>query len=173
MGARLYAAMSLADGRRPLLDRSSAASSASAQFRTARSHRFTPPSTRTPALGRALGRTLSGLLSGERTIDVDVLALSREGEDKPSQSEAGAGLLATIRKQGFAERDPNAGRPRSSGTVRASIIVNQHVLATVRMTYLLRRRVVALRPPVQTLADNIAASVSVAAAIAATLGLMS
>ena len=73
-------------------------------------------------------------------------------------------LLATIRKQGFAERDPMV-EPRSSGTVALPITVNQRVLATVGMTYFtsaLDRADVVQRyvPLVKTLADNIAASVS-------------
>ena len=55
--------------------------------------------------------------------------------------------------------------PRSSGTIAVPIIVNQRVLATVGMTYFtsaLDRADVVQRyvPLVNTLADNIAASVS-------------
>ena len=73
-------------------------------------------------------------------------------------------LLAAIRKQGFAERDPMV-EPRSSNTIAVPIIVNGRVLATVGMTYFtsaLDRADIVERyvPLVKGLADNIAASVS-------------
>jgi IclR family mhp operon transcriptional activator len=96
---------------------------------------------------------------------LDMLARSQEPEDKPAADRKRAlGLLAAIRKLGFAERDPMV-EPRSSGTIAVPIIVNRRVLATVGMTYFtsaLDRTDVVQRyvPLVQTLADNIAASVS-------------
>jgi IclR family mhp operon transcriptional activator len=96
---------------------------------------------------------------------LDMLARSQEPEDKLAADRKRAlGLLATIRKQGFAERDPMV-EPRSSGTIAVPIIVNRRVLATVGMTYFtsaLDRTDVVQRyvPLVRTLADNIAASVS-------------
>jgi IclR family mhp operon transcriptional activator len=73
-------------------------------------------------------------------------------------------LLATIRKQGFAERDQMV-EPRSSGTIAVPVIVNGRVLATAGMTYFtsaLDRADVVQRyvPLLKSLAGNIAASVS-------------
>jgi IclR family mhp operon transcriptional activator len=117
-------------------------------------------------LGRALGRSyLAFCPVSERSMLLDMLARSHESEDKLATDRKRAlALLATIRKQGFAERDPMV-EPRSSGTVALPIIVNQRVLATVGMTYFttaLDRADVVQRyvPLVKTLADNIAASVS-------------
>jgi len=73
-------------------------------------------------------------------------------------------LLAAIRRQGFAERDPMV-EPRSSGTVAVPIVINRRVLATTGMTYftsaldhseIVRRYV----PLMKALADNIAVSVA-------------
>ena len=94
---------------------------------------------------------------------LDMLTRSQESEDKLATEQKRA-LLATIRKQGFAERDPMV-EPRSSGTIAVPIIVNHRVLAIVGMTYFtsaLDRAAVAERyvPLVKALADNIAASVS-------------
>ena len=96
---------------------------------------------------------------------LDMLARSQESEDKLATDRKRAlALLAAIRKQGFAERDPMV-EPRSSSTTAVPIVVNGRVLATVGMTYFtsaLYRADVVQRyvPLVQTLADNIAASVS-------------
>jgi IclR family transcriptional regulator, mhp operon transcriptional activator len=73
-------------------------------------------------------------------------------------------LLASIRKQGFAERDPMV-EPRSSGTVAVPVVGTAKVLATVGMSYFmsaLDRRDVVLRyaPLIQALADNISSSVA-------------
>jgi Transcriptional regulator len=101
----------------------------------------------------------------ERSMLLDMLTRSQEGEDKlATERKRALALLATIRKQGFAERDPMV-EPRSSGTIALPIIVNQRVLATVGMTYFtsaLDRADVVQRyvPLVKALADNIAASVS-------------
>ena len=94
-----------------------------------------------------------------------MLERMREPEDKlATERKRALSLLAAIRKQGFAERDPMV-EPRSSGTIALPIIVNQRVLATVGMTYFtsaLDRADVVQRyvPLVKALADNIAASVS-------------
>ena len=96
---------------------------------------------------------------------LDMLTRSGEGEDKLATDRKRAlALLATVRRQGFAERDPMV-EPRSSNTIAVPIIVNARVLATVGMTYftsalgradLVQRYV----PLLKGLADNIAASVS-------------
>ncbi len=117
-------------------------------------------------LGRALGRAyLAFCATSERSMLLDMLTRSQEPEDKlATERKRALALLATIRKQGFAERDPVV-EPRSSGTIALPIIVNQRVLATVGMTYFtsaLDRADVVQRyvPLVKALADNIAASVS-------------
>ena len=117
-------------------------------------------------LGRALGRAyLAFCPTSERSMLLDMLTRSQEGEDKfATERKRALALLTTIRKQGFAERDPMV-EPRSSGTIALPIIVNQRVLATVGMTYFtsaLDRADVVQRyvPLVKTLAGNIAASVS-------------
>ena len=118
-------------------------------------------------LGAGAGARLSGLLSDERTLDAARHADTVAGggrQTRHRKRKRALALLATIRKQGFAERDPMV-EPRSSGTIAVPIIVNQRVLATVGMTYFmsaLDRADVVQRyvPPVKALADNIAASVS-------------
>ena len=117
-------------------------------------------------LRRALGRAYIAFCpAGERSMLLDMLARSREPEDALAADRRRAlALLAAIRKQGFAERDPLV-EPRSSGTIAVPIRADGRVLATVGMTYfvsaidrddILQRYV----PLVQALADNIAASVA-------------
>jgi IclR family mhp operon transcriptional activator len=117
-------------------------------------------------LGRALGRAyLAFCPMSERSMLLDMLARSQESEDKlATERKRALALLAAIRKQGFAERDPMV-EPHSSSTIAAPVMVNGRVLATVGMTYFtsaLDRADVVQRyvPLVKGLADNIAASVS-------------
>ncbi|KRR17987.1 hypothetical protein CQ13_11570 [Bradyrhizobium retamae] len=87
-------------------------------------------------LGRALGRAyLAFCPVSERSMLLDMLARSQEAEDKlATERKRALVLLATIRKQGFAERDPMV-EPRSSNTIALPVIVNRRVLVTVGMTY--------------------------------------
>jgi IclR family mhp operon transcriptional activator len=117
-------------------------------------------------LGRALGRAyLAFCPMSERSMLLDMLTRSQEPEDKPATDRKRAlSLLATVRKQGFAERDQMV-EPRSSGTIAVPIIVNGRVLATVGMTYFmsaLDRADIVQRyvPLLKGLAGNIAASVA-------------
>ena len=117
-------------------------------------------------LGRALGRAyLAFCPTSERSMLLDMLTLSQEGEDKlATERKRALALLGTIRKQGFAERDAMV-EPRSSNTIALPVIGNDRVLATVGMTYFtsaLDRTDVVQRyvPLVKAMADNIAASVS-------------
>jgi IclR family mhp operon transcriptional activator len=117
-------------------------------------------------LGRALGRAyLAFCPTSERSMLLDMLTRSQEPEDKPATDRKRAlSLLATVRKQGFAERDQMV-EPRSSGTAAVPIIVNGRVLATVGMTYFmsaLDRADIVQRyvPLLKGLAGNIAASVA-------------
>jgi IclR family mhp operon transcriptional activator len=117
-------------------------------------------------LGRALGRAyLAFCPIAERSMLLDLLSRSSDSEDAPARDRKRAlELLAAIRKQGFAERDPMV-EPRSSGTIAAPIMDRRNVLATVGMTYftsalsrseLMQHYV----PRVLALADNISASVA-------------
>jgi IclR family mhp operon transcriptional activator len=115
-------------------------------------------------LGRALGRAyLAFCPTSERSMLLDMLARSQQAEDRLDRKRALA-LLATIRKQGFAERDQMV-EPRSSGTAAVPIIAGGRVLATVGMTYFtsaLDRAEIVQRyvPLLKSLAGNIAASVA-------------
>jgi IclR family mhp operon transcriptional activator len=115
-------------------------------------------------LRRALGRAyLAFCPAEERSMLLDLLARSKEPEDGLIvDRKRTLSLLASIRKQGFAERDPTV-EPRSSGTIAVPILGNGKVLATVGMSYfisaidrqdLIKRFV----PLMQNLADNVAAS---------------
>jgi len=117
-------------------------------------------------LRRALGRAyLAFCPAEERSMLLDLLARSHEPEDQLIGDRRRTQLLlAAVRKQGFAERDPMV-EPRSSGTVAVPIVGNGKVLATVGMTYFIsaidRRDVIERYAPlVQTLAEDISASVA-------------
>lgn len=117
-------------------------------------------------LGRALGRAyLAFCPVSERSILLDMLERSQGAEDRPARERKRAlSLLAAIRKQGFAERDPMV-QPRSSNTIAVPIVLDGRVLATVGMTYFtsaLDRAEIVRRyvPLLQSLAGNIASSVS-------------
>ena len=117
-------------------------------------------------LRRALGRAYIAFCpAGERSMLLDMLARSREPEDQLAADRRRAlALLAAIRKQGFAERDPMV-EPRSSGTIAVPIVNNQRVLATAGMTYFMSAvdRADIVRhylPLMKALADNIAVSVA-------------
>ena len=140
--------------------------SASAPFPTARSRHFTAPSTCTSACSGGRWGVPTWPSAPWRTLDAARHAGTVAGGRRQTchRAKRALALLATIRKQGFAERDPMV-EPRSSGTIAVPIIVNQRVLATVGMTYFtsaLDRADVVQRyvPLVKALADNIAASVS-------------
>jgi IclR family transcriptional regulator, mhp operon transcriptional activator len=117
-------------------------------------------------LRRALGRAyLAFCPADERAMLLDLLARSSEAEDRlVGDRRRTLSLLAAIRKQGFAERDPMV-EPRSSGTLAVPITGGGKVLATVGMTYFMSamdRRDLQQRyaPLMRTLADNISASVA-------------
>ncbi len=117
-------------------------------------------------LRRALGRAYIAFCpAGERSMLLDMLARSREPEDQlAADRRRSLALLAAIRKQGFAERDPMV-EPRSSGTIAVPIVSNQRVLATAGMTYFMsvvdRADIVRhYLPLMKALADNIAVSVA-------------
>lgn len=98
--------------------------------------------------------------TAERVTD----SVPLRGAARPSALSDALSLLAAIRKQGFAERDPMV-QPRSSNTIAVPIVLDGRVLATVGMTYftsaldrdeIVRRYV----PLLKSLAGNIASSVS-------------
>jgi IclR family mhp operon transcriptional activator len=95
---------------------------------------------------------------------LDMLTRSQLAEDRlASERKRALSLLAAIRKQGFAERDPVV-EPRSSNTIAVPVVAGERVLATVGMTYftsaLDRTGILRHVPLVQALADNITASVA-------------
>lgn len=115
-------------------------------------------------LRRALGRAyLAFCPVAERSLLLDLLARSQEPEDRLIVDRRRTlALLASIRKQGFAERDPTV-EPRSSGTIAVPIMGNGKVLATVGMSYFVSavdRQDLMIRfvPLIQKLANNISAS---------------
>jgi IclR family mhp operon transcriptional activator len=117
-------------------------------------------------LRRALGRAyLAFCPADERAMLLDLLLRSSDPEDRlVGDRKRTLALLAAIRKQGFAERDPMV-EPRSSGTLAVPITDNGKVLATVGMTYFMSamdKRDLTQRyaPLMQALADNISASVA-------------
>ena len=115
-------------------------------------------------LRRALGRAyLAFCPVGERSMLLDLLARSKEPEDRLiGDRKRTQALLAAIRRQGYAERDPTV-EPRSSGTIAVPIVGQGKVLATVGMSYFVsaldRTDVQRFVPLIQTLAANVAASV--------------
>jgi IclR family mhp operon transcriptional activator len=115
-------------------------------------------------LRRALGRAyLAFCPAEERAMLLDLLARSKEPEDSLiGDRKRTLALLASIRKQGFAERDPTVA-PRSSGTIAVPIVSGEKVLATVGMSYFVsamdrRTLIKSFLPRIQTLASNIAQS---------------
>jgi IclR family mhp operon transcriptional activator len=117
-------------------------------------------------LCRALGRAyLAFCPVEERSMLLEMLSRSSDPEDALARDRRRAlAMLAAVRKQGFAERDPMV-EPRSSGTIAVPIQTTQKVLATAGMTYFmsaLDRSVVVRQfvPLVRTLAENIAVSVA-------------
>jgi IclR family mhp operon transcriptional activator len=117
-------------------------------------------------LRRALGRAYIAFCpADERAMLLDLLSRSNQAEDRlVGDRKRTQALLASIRKQGFAERDPTV-EPRSSGTIAVPVVGKTQVLATVGMTYFmsaLDRRDIAQRyvPLMRTLADNISSSVA-------------
>ena len=117
-------------------------------------------------LGPALGGPTSPSVrsAGARCCSTCRQDRSRARTGLPPSAKRALSLLAAIRRQGFAERDPLV-EPRSSNTIAVPILADGRVLATVGMTYFtpaLDRADVVQRyvPLVKGLADNIATSVS-------------
>lgn len=87
-------------------------------------------------VSRAMGRAyLAFCPAAERRLLLEMLAHSTDPEDGLAKN-AGRlnALLLTIRRQGFAERDPMV-HPLSSGTIAVPIFFQKRVLATICMTY--------------------------------------
>ena len=111
-------------------------------------------------LTRALGRAYLAFCSDrERALLLDVL-----GVTDSEAREASLGMLARIRKAGFALRDPTV-EPRSSNTIAMPIMRGNDVLATIGMTYYnsaypLSQAVSTFVPLLRTLSERISESAS-------------
>jgi IclR family mhp operon transcriptional activator len=83
-------------------------------------------------VGRGLGRAyLAFCPEDEREILLRMLAARPTGEDNPPDLMATArAVIATVRRQGFAERDPQA-EPRNSNTVAIPVRERDRVVATL------------------------------------------
>ncbi|MBT3361694.1 MAG: DNA-binding transcriptional regulator [Rhodospirillales bacterium] len=87
-------------------------------------------------VSRAMGRAyLAFCPAAERRLLLEMLVSSTDPEDGLAKNASRfSALLQTIRRQGFAERDPMV-QPHSSGTIAVPIFSQNRVLATICMTY--------------------------------------
>ncbi|NKC31245.1 DNA-binding transcriptional regulator [Falsiroseomonas selenitidurans] len=85
---------------------------------------------------RALGRAwLAFCTEAERQILLRMLAASPDPEDCPPNLERVVqGIVTTVRRQGYALRDP-AVEPRSSDTVAVPILLGSQVAGTIGLSY--------------------------------------
>jgi IclR family mhp operon transcriptional activator len=126
---RWPAAIAVLDGARMAISVSTIADSAVSPFHsTVGSHL----SLVTRALGRAY---LAWCPDTERRILLRMLAASRDPEDRPPNLERVIrGIVATVRQQGYAQRDPKV-EPRSSDTVAVPIVFGRAVAGTIGLSY--------------------------------------
>lgn len=91
-----------------------------------------PVGMRLSLVARGLGRAyLAWCPAAEREILLRMLAKLPEGEDNPPNLIAAVrGVLRTVRRLGYAERDPGA-EPRNSNTLALPIRAEGRVLATI------------------------------------------
>jgi IclR family mhp operon transcriptional activator len=87
-------------------------------------------------VSRALGRAyLAFCPREERNLLIRMLAASKDPEDRPRElSSIVPGLVKSIRRRGYAERDPRV-EPKSSATIAVPIMSEKRVLATIGLTY--------------------------------------
>jgi IclR family mhp operon transcriptional activator len=85
---------------------------------------------------RALGRAyLAWCPEEERRILLRMLAASSDPEDNPPNLERVVrGIVTTVRRQGYALRDPKV-EPRSSNTVAVPIMLGEAVAGTLGLSY--------------------------------------
>lgn len=126
---RWPAAIAVLDGARMAVSLSTIADSAVSPFHsTVGSHL----SLVTRALGRAY---LAWCPDAERRILLRMLAASPDPEDSPPNLERVIrGIVATVRQQGYAQRDPTV-EPRSSDTVAVPILHGGAVAGTIGLSY--------------------------------------
>jgi IclR family mhp operon transcriptional activator len=126
---RWPAAIAVPDGGRIAISVSTAASSAVSPFHASIGVRF---SLVTRALGRAY---LAACPEEERRILLRMLAASSDPEDNPPNLERVVrAMVATVRRQGYALRDPKV-EPRSSNTVAVPIMLGEAVAGTIGLSY--------------------------------------
>jgi IclR family mhp operon transcriptional activator len=126
---RWPAAIAVPDGGRIAISVSTAASSPVSPFHSTIGVRH---SLVTRALGRAY---LAWCPEQERRILLRMLAASSDPEDNPPNLERVVRtIVATVRRQGYALRDP-AAEPRSSNTVAAPIMLGGAVVGTIGLSF--------------------------------------
>lgn len=116
-------------------------------------------------VSRGLGRAyLAFCPAAERNILLQILSSSKDPEDRPARRPAALlRSLQSVRRQGFAERDP-AVEPKSSCTLAVPVMDGDRVLATLGLTYfasaMTRTRAVELYVPhLRAAAENITRSI--------------
>lgn len=87
-------------------------------------------------VSRALGRAyLAFCPEAERRILLRMLAASADPEDNPPNLErVVAAIIATVRRHGYALRDPKV-EPRGSNTVAVPILLGEAVAGTIGLSY--------------------------------------
>nr|WP_246602439.1 helix-turn-helix domain-containing protein [Falsiroseomonas tokyonensis] len=126
---RWPAAIAVPDGGRILIAASTAASSTVSPFHATVGVRH---SLVTRALGRAY---LACCPEAERRILLRLLAASPNHEDNPPKLDRVVrAIVATVRRQGYALRDPKV-EPRSSNTVAVPILQGASVAGTIGLSF--------------------------------------
>ncbi|WP_439597571.1 IclR family transcriptional regulator domain-containing protein [Falsiroseomonas sp.] len=126
---RWPAAIAVRDGARILIAASTAASSTVSPFHATIGMRH---SLVTRALGRAY---LAFCPEAERRSLLRLLATARDPEDNPPNLQhVVRGIVATVRRQGYALRDPKV-EPRSSNTVAVPILQGHAVAGTIGLSF--------------------------------------
>ncbi|WP_137176359.1 helix-turn-helix domain-containing protein [Roseomonas sp. AR75] len=126
---RWPAAIAVQEGGRIVISVSTAADSAVSPFHGTIGVRH---SLVTRALGRAY---LAWCPEEERRILLRMLAASADPEDRPPNLERVVrAMVATVRRQGYALRDPKV-EPRSSNTVAVPIMLDEAVAGTIGLSF--------------------------------------
>jgi len=126
---RWPAAIAVPDGGRINISVSTASDSAVSPFHGTIGVRH---SMVTRALGRAY---LAWCSEEERKILLRMLAASSDPEDCPPNLERVVrAMIATVRRQGYALRDPKV-EPRSSNTVAVPIMLGEQVVGTIGLSF--------------------------------------